>query len=487
MNVALSPARGSAHAAASRTRGLPALAAALLAAMPSDATAATGPAAPAETTLSSFSRSSPDPDCVKHLTKARDRVRTHWSFFVMKTNAFDLDGAVTRLTPDAQAAASADDCADVLRRFMASLGDGHAALVAYPGATPRSTPDGIALRSFRESALSTGAGKQKERLYVIHADEAAGVDALLLGAEVVAIDGRAARDAVDHARERTPSSTPWGRAYWADEGLLVGPAGSTVTLSVRQGGETRDVTLTRPPRPSSDKERKAFWKAYDDTVTLVTWTREEDDVGRIAYASFASERGLREFEGALEALRDTRGLVIDLRGNGGGQIAVLEKLLGRFGAKGFDVGRFIVRNPGSEGVVSDFTPWKVKKRGWTYEGPMVLLVDAGCFSACEMFASTLKDAKRARVVGPTATGGGSASPLTDNLSSGWEGVTISMSIFVVTRPNGAHLESKGVTPHVTVDAKLKDYMEGRDPVLERGLAELRGMIAGGEGVAAGGE
>lgn len=58
----------------------------------------------------------------------------------------------------------------------------------------------------------------------------------------------------------------------------------------------------------------------------------------------------------------------------------------------------------------------------------------------------------------------------------WVRVIISMSIFVVGRPNGAHLESQGVTPHVTADGRVKDYLEGRDAVLERGLAELRGII-----------
>lgn len=414
-------------------------------------------------------------DCVKYLNESRKVVDDYWSFLIFKVGAFDIPGMVARLRPEAEAATTPDACADVLDRFMASLRDGHANLTYFPGRTPTVVPRGIRLKRFKDRILLPGALRPRQRLYVIEANTGRPeLERVPVGTEVLSIDGKPVQEVLDDVEARTSASTAWGLEHWTDRYLLEGPADTDVKLGLRlPDGATLDLVLPRPRRYQNEKDAEDFWRVYGDTVTLVTWKRLGDGFGYIKFVSFAYERAVREFDAALDSLRDSRGLVVDLRDNGGGLGGVVSDLVGRFFKKQVQVARYIIREPRKEYVIRDLAPWIADKRKWTYAGPVVLIVDAGCFSACDIFTNAMDENNRALVLGATATGGGSASPVGGPVFPEWEGVSIRVSYLIAQRKDGSHIESRGVRPHVMVEPTLQDYVAGRDPLLERALEALQ--------------
>ena len=415
-----------------------------------------------------------DPACDRHLEKSRELVHDMWSFTFAKAGAVDIDGTAEALKPAAASAKTADECADVLDRFMASLRDGHANLTYYPGRTLRSAPEGIRIRRFKDKLIRPGR-PQRQKWYVTEVyPTSPELEGVIAGAEVLAIDGEPVARVAERIEERMSASTTWGREHWTDRSLLRGPAGTPVVLKLRSadGGET-EVTLQRPEVSPDEKERERLARAALDTAQLARWKRLDDGYGYLKFTTFATEKATEQLDAALDSLKDTKGLVIDLRDNGGGYVKVLIDAVGRFFPKKTIISQLLVRIPGRETAEKNFEPWIAHKRKWTYGKPVVLIVDAGCFSACDLFANAIDENGRGILVGPTATGGGSASPTGGGVFPEWDGVQIRFSFWVAYRQDGQHIEGRGVRPHIIVEPTLEDYVAGRDALLEAALEALR--------------
>ncbi|KPK76895.1 MAG: hypothetical protein AMS25_17225, partial [Gemmatimonas sp. SM23_52] len=109
-----------------------------------------------------------------------------------------------------------------------------------------------------------------------------------------------------------------------------------------------------------------------------------------------------------------------------------------------------------------------KPREPIYQGPVVLIIDRACFSACEGFAGALQTLGRVLLVGG-ATGGGSGVAGLVRLPSGAI-MSISWSVFWL--PDGRMIEGQGVLPDIYVRGRPRDWVVGRDRVLERAIEAL---------------
>lgn len=405
-------------------------------------------------------------DCKQQLDHTRRLVEDYWAFTVFKPGAYDLDATLAALGRDAEEATTADTCADLLDRLLASLRDGHANLIYFPGRTPRSQPVGVTLRQFSKGLVRGDRRAPDTPVYVVGVEDSAALKAgVVVGARVLAIDGRPIEEVLEHVWQRTSASTAWGRIHWTDRSLLRGPAGSPARLELQlPGGETREATL---PRPAGDDGDSA------EERNPVEWRTLEDGYVLLRIRTFSSRAVTRALDKALKEIGEAPGMVVDLRGNGGGRVDVLEEVVARFFRKKVVVARLLIREPGSGYINKDIDPIVSAGRKSAYSGPLVLLLDAGCFSACDLFANALDEAGRAYLVGETPTGGGSASPLGFLNLPQWEGVRVRLSFFVATRKDGSHIEGNGVVPHARVRHTLEDYVAGRDPLLERAVSALR--------------
>ena len=114
----------------------------------------------------------------------------------------------------------------------------------------------------------------------------------------------------------------------------------------------------------------------------VTFGRLPDDLGYIYIRNFRDgfvDSGVGE---ALERLADTRGLIVDVRGNQGGSQAEITRVVGRFTKHPFPgLPTYILGEPIESPAV--------EPQGSGYFRPTVVVIDGRCFSACESFAAMM--------------------------------------------------------------------------------------------------
>lgn len=423
--------------------------------------------------------------CEEDLVMAARILYTFWSFELFRPGLTDLPRTLAEHLPEARAAVIPDACADLLDRFMARLADGHARLESYPGRTVRTQPR-IVFRSLRREYVYEIGAPQPVRVFVLSRDT---TDAVLRrlepGAEVLRINGVRVDRFYGRLHERISGSTAWWRDYIADRILLWGPAESEVTLTFRNpGGHVQELDVHRPPDPygyDEEKREKALREALD-TATVAESSVLEGGWGYLRIHTFLwkePRNTVRRIESALDSLLDRPGLILDLRGNPGGFVEAAIEVAGRFIDRRTVLGYMAVREPGSKHYsigfhdpkrgVSGKPPIHAKPDRPIYDGPMVVLVDAGCFSACETLAGGLRGIGRASLVGTSPTGGGSGTVTGYALPSG---AVITFSLLVSWQPDGDWVEGSGVEPDFTVVEGVRDWVEGRDRVFEKAIELL---------------
>jgi carboxyl-terminal processing protease len=190
-------------------------------------------------------------------------------------------------------------------------------------------------------------------------------------------------------------------------GLIRGKEGTHVRLSiVRAGQPPFDLDLVRAVIQ----------------VPLVTTTIRPDGVALIAVSSFGSpttpqlDTAIRQAQGA-----GAKGLILDLRNNGGGLVTVAQQMIGRFvspeaGKRYNDTALYYAR--ARDGSNDEAVPIiRDKDAATAYDLPMVVLINGSTASAAEIVAGALADYGRATLIGTQTFGKGSMQYI-HNLSDG---------------------------------------------------------------------
>lgn len=420
-------------------------------------------------------------NCRKDLKKARELINDRWSFKLFKPGAVDLDEAFRQLEPSAKRADTPEACARVIARFMAKLGDGHSRLQYYPDLNY--TAPLMVIRSQRERLSQVPGERPKVHAYLLARDTTDEVlKTIPRGSEILKVDGVAIDGLYREMVQYVSGSTSQWKDYISDRQLLLGPAETEIELTYREpGGARKSVTVLRPS-PDSLKETPKEVRVHLGWEEESSSQRLEGGWGYIKYTSFSlrsPKRTVELFDEALDAIFDAPGLIIDLRGNGGGYVDAISKIAGRFIAARETMGFYSVRTPGQETISrvwDEATGSVISKprllatpRKEIYTGPVVILIDRACFSACESFTGGLQSFERVLVIGPEASGGGSGFVGGLELPSG---AIISFSWTVAWLPNGQQIEGNGVAPDILVKERSRDWAVGRDRVLDRAIKAL---------------
>ena len=184
------------------------------------------------------------------------------------------------------------------------------------------------------------------------------------------------------------STEGWSTGNVSDS--IRGKVGTTVNVTIaRQGlGTPITSTLTRD----------------SVHVTAVVADVVGENIGYIALDRVA--RGSAdEVEEALIQLGDTRGIVLDLRGNPGGYLDESLKIGDLFLQRGKRLASAESRAPGSSGRNVDES-WNARGPDVIPEKPVVVLVDRFSASASEIIAGALQDHDRAVIIGERTFGKG---------------------------------------------------------------------------------
>lgn len=165
---------------------------------------------------------------------------------------------------------------------------------------------------------------------------------------------------------------------------------------------------------------------------------------------------------ALEDLKDTEGLVIDIRGNLGGNDRIILEAAGRF-INNAQVGwRFNARN---EDGYTDLQTVLLQPTGtMRYTKPVRILTSLATSSAAEIFTLMLKQNSYVKVVGET-TNGIYSTMLNKRLPNGWQ---FSLSNEILYDANGKRYETIGITPDITAPfPSVANRNNGIDPALDQ--------------------
>lgn len=169
-----------------------------------------------------------------------------------------------------------------------------------------------------------------------------------------------------------------------------------------------------------------------------------------------------QVDSIMDKVKKFKALILDLRGNGGGYVVMLERLLGHF----FDHDVKIADLKGRK----EMKPSIAKTRGPNYfKGQVVVLIDSKSASASEVFARVMQIEKRGMVIGDRSSGKVMQSkvyPREVGLDTvAFFGTNITNADLIMT--DGKSLEHVGVTPDEVVLPTAEDMAAGRDPVLAR--------------------
>lgn len=235
--------------------------------------------------------------------------------------------------------------------------------------------------------------------------------------------------------------------------------------------ETSDENQSRKPTSAELAEQERFFRyvayGYDASA------RFPGNIGYLRLGGFADMPAAKStIDAAMLLVSQTSSLIIDLRGNGGGDSDTVDYLLGYFFAKPTEVTGAIQLIQGKDVFVHDFTPGTVGAPRYVSK-PVYVLIDHDTISGGEMFAYDISTLHRGVIIGQASAGaanGLGSKPyfLSDHLS-------ISVPDAVTRNPyTGTNWEGVGVLPDVKIDPKdallasysraLKSVSDSYDPL-----------------------
>lgn len=187
-----------------------------------------------------------------------------------------------------------------------------------------------------------------------------------------------------------------------------------------------------------------------------------DNVAYVVYESFSDAIGEGNLSDMIAYLRLCNGMILDIRGNGGGELTNAEKLSQRFTNEKVLVGYMCHKTGKGHDDFSELQAEYIKpSENIRWQKPVVLLVNRSCYSAANTFVRNMKEMPLVTVMGDQ-TGGGSGLPFMSELPIGWS-VRFSASPYFDARKQ--HIEF-GIEPDVYVSLDETLAAEGKDSMIE---------------------
>lgn len=193
------------------------------------------------------------------------------------------------------------------------------------------------------------------------------------------------------------------------------------------------------------------------------------DAGRVGYmyfSSFSNTFTQSQVSAIFKQFEACRGLILDVRDNGGGSLSLSEELASYFMDKKTLTGYIAHKTGDGHAAFSEPSPMYTvaKDSSLRWHKPVVVLTNRHCYSATNDFVVRMKAAPRATILGDQ-TGGGGGLPLSNELPNGW---MLRFSACPMFDAAMNHTEW-GVSPDVAVSLDSIDHVEGYDTLIERAI------------------
>jgi carboxyl-terminal processing protease len=361
-----------------------------------------------------------------------------------------LDWELQRTTFRALAAEtnSGQELYAVLRRMIGTLHDPHTRVFApeekFDWWRPRSVTIGIAVREIDglPTVVHVESGSSPQR---------AGVR---VGDEIEAVDGEPALSAISKRLGRSVSVSASSR-FRAFASLMDGPVATAVEVRWKaRDGKARTARFER------------YWQQRE---LGLRYRKEKGKIAVIEIDAFTKPIAA-SFAGVLrEKLAGVRGIILDLRGNGGGEAEAMADVASALLGGGYDLGQFTDR-AGSSFEISTrsqslLTPWRIESTRL----PLLVLASERTSSAAEILVAALRASRRAKIVGAETCGCVLAIRTRHSLP---DGGLLDVSELDYQTASGERLEQRGIKPDETVLIQRSDLYSRRDRAMEFALRQF---------------
>ena len=227
-----------------------------------------------------------------------------------------------------------------------------------------------------------------------------------------------------------------------------GEKGTTVKLSIARSGQDKPLDISVVRDKITDPSVKTEITADNIGILRITRFGQTDTVQLARQAA-------QDFKA-----KGVRGVVVDLRGNGGGYLQSSQEIASLW------LDNKVVVTERTGGVVID----TLYSRGDPVLNgvPTVILVNEGSASASEILAGALRDNGAATIVGKKTYGKG----VVQDVRSLRDGGSLKVTIASWYTPKGKNISKEGITPDTVVDLNDADVAAGKDPQKDKALELL---------------
>lgn len=215
--------------------------------------------------------------------------------------------------------------------------------------------------------------------------------------------------------------------------------------------------------PNFSAELQTHYLGSDYKIASgLRYTILPDNIGYIYVPSFSSSIGEGNLDECLHALALCRGLIIDVRNNGGGNLNNAETLAARFTNERILTGYICHKNgPGHSDFSSPQPVYLESSNRIRWQKPVCVLTNRSSYSATNDFVKIMRILPSVTIVGDH-TGGGSGLPFSSELPNGWSVRFSACPSFDVDMQQTEF----GIAPDVEVYITDKDYAQGIDTIIE---------------------
>ncbi len=408
----------------------------------------------------------------------------HWK----SAGELDWDKTYREYIPQILATTNDFEFYRVMQKFCALLKDGHTNIWMPKGLLKQHLDRiPLVLREFNKRAI-------------VHNLDINLAEQIPVGSEILEVDGKTIKDMVkEDIIPYISTSSP--HIYWetairsfrsVGAGILFGPKGSVANLKIQKpDGEIFSIKIAR-----NQYEGKVNWAEKFSKNPLSEFKMLESDIAYMALNSFSNNDIVDEFRAKLPELAKAKGIIIDLRENGGGSSLNSSDIVGHFTDKPFlgaswhttihdgvykAWGKAAARYKNLE-EYKDYYYGHVYRHveanphqpseGIKLSAPTIVLISRKTASAAEDFLIMADDIEHISSMGEP-TYGSTGQPLAIDFPGGGTARVSAKRDFY---PDGREFIGLGIQPDIKVLKTVDDFRSGNDLILNKAVETLKKNI-----------